>query len=320
MKIVRIILGCAVCGVLWAGNVSSAPPDPMEHSVSELSQGLEHLVESSDNLAAANEQLSISAKALRQNEAALQEQSRFFDKNNARLEQELTGYQDKTKDKVELTKQNQAKAKEHKALLVKLDQEIALKKIALAEREKQQTYVLKLLEITKKGGTVEQNIQAIKDTQIQMSRQVNEGRERINALENEWKELSFWYGSPSVSVPQLTATRNELREKLASLQKSGIYEKWEQDQRQIQKLEDGIKILVKHHNNYLEELQTIESKYDNDKNQPQFWTNEKKLQQNLNQLKRDNKGLQRQAADLRRDMVEWDKKKSALEGIVSRDK
>lgn len=132
----------------------------------------------------------------------------------------------------------------------------------MAERQKQETFVLKLLEIVKKGGTVEQNIQAIKETQSQMSKQVNEARERITVLESEWKELSFWYGSPAVSLPQLTAIRNELKERLASLKNSGISEKWERDRAQINKLESGVQNLIKEHSSYARELQVIENKYD----------------------------------------------------------
>jgi chromosome segregation ATPase len=320
MRVFRITWCCVVCGLLCSGNAFGAPPDPMDRSLNQFSQGLQHLVESSNNLVQSNDVLSADNKVLKQREQSLSQQSIFFDKDNARLEQELSGYKEKTKDKVEINKQHETKLIEYKALLGKLDQEIALKKISWVERQKQQTFVLKLLEITNNGGTVEQNIQAIKETQTQMSRQVNEGGKRIKGLENEWKELSFWYGSPAVSVPQLTATRNELKEQLAGLKNSGISEKWEQDQAQIQKLEMGVQNLIKQHSSYTKELQVIESKNDEEEKTPKSWADEKKLLQNLNQLKRDNKSLQRQAADLRRDLVEWDKKKSALETIVTVNK
>ena len=303
-------------GMICTGNVFAAPPDPMDRSLNQFSQGLQHLVESSNNLVEANDLLNADNEVLRQKEQSLSQQSDFFDKDNARLGQELIGYEEKTKDKIELNKQHETKADANKALLIKLDQEIALKKISLAERQKQETFVLKLLEIVKKGGTVEQNIQAIKETQSQMSKQVNEAGERIRGLESEWKELSFWYGSPAVSVPQLTAIRNELKDRLAGLKNSGISEKWEQDRAQIKTLDTGVQNLIKEHSIYARDLQSIENQYDEEEKPPKFWSDEKKLPQNLNQLKRDNKTLQRQAADLRQEMVEWDKKKSVLETIV----
>ncbi|MBP6342843.1 MAG: hypothetical protein KA403_02805 [Candidatus Omnitrophica bacterium] len=320
MRKLSWVFKCVACGVICAGNVFAAPPDPMDRSLNQFSQGLQHLVESSNNLVEANDLLNADNEVLRQKEQSLLRQSDFFDKDNARLELELSGYEEKTKDKAELNKERESKLDESKALLIRLDQEIALKRISLAERQKQETFVLKLLEIVKKGGTVEQNIQAIKETQSQMSKQVNEARERITVLESEWKELSFWYGSPAVSLPQLTAIRNELKERLASLKNSGISEKWERDRAQINKLESGVQNLIKEHSSYARELQVIENKYDEEEKTPKFWADEKKLQQNLNQLKRDNKTLQRQAADLRQEMVEWDKKKSALETIVAPNK
>lgn len=320
MRKLSRVFKCVAFGVICAGNVFAAPPDPMDRSLNQFSQGLQHLVESSNNLVEANDLLNADNEVLRQKEQSLLRQSDFFDKDNARLELELSGYEEKTKDKAELNKERESKLDESKALLIRLDQEIALKRISLAERQKQETFVLKLLEIVKKGGTVEQNIQAIKETQSQMSKQVNEARERITVLESEWKELSFWYGSPAVSVPQLTAIRNELKERLASLKNSGISEKWERDRAQINKLESGVQNLIKEHSSYARELQVIENKYDEEEKTPKFWADEKKLQQNLNQLKRDNKTLQRQAADLRQEMVEWDKKKSALETIVAPNK
>ena len=310
-----------VCVIWGLGScVFAAPHNPAERSLNEFSQGLQSLADSSNSLVEVNDQLIEQNRPLKKNYVFLERQLRSLGQNNAQLEKELIEYEDKTKDKLDIMKQNQAKVDEAKARLVKIDQEIVKKEISLAERQKQQDYVFKLLAITNRGGTTEQDIQMIQNTQAQLVKQANEGRERLKRLENEWQELSFWYGDSSASMPKLTATRDQLKERLGSLKKLGVFEQWRHDQSQIQKLDREVKGLVKRHSNYLGALKVIENEYIGNKESAQSLADDKKLQRNLGQLKKDNKTLQKQAADLRLEMVEWDKKKSTFEHILGQNK
>jgi len=321
MQRLKVIFCFGVCLVLWAGSrISASPLDSTDHSVNELSHGLENLVDSSNQLVQNNDALTVQNQNLKRRVDFLQRTSRSLGENNARLEKDLAGYEEKNKGKHEVIKQNQINAQGAKDRMVNIDQQVAMKKIAHAQRQKQQKYIFELLTIADNGGSIDQDMQMIKDTQAKLARQVNDGRNRLQDLEGEWKELSFWHGDVSISMPTLKTTRDQLKAHLGDLKKSGISERWSRDQNQIQRLNGAIKGLVKQRSGYLGALKAIENKYIENPVSTQFQADEQKLQTNLKQLKKDNKRLQKQVSDLRLEMVGLDKKKSALEDILGLNK
>jgi chromosome segregation ATPase len=321
MRRFKIIFCFGVCIIFWTGSrIFAAPLDPTEHSVDELSHGLESLVDSSNQLVQNNDDLTVRNQNLKRRVDFLERTSRVLEENNVQLEKDLAGFEEKNKNKHEIIEQNQVNAQGAKNQMINIDQQIAMKKIALAERQKQQKYIFELLTIADKGGSVDQDIQMVKDTQTKLARQVNDGQSRLQDLENKWKELSFWYGDVSISMPKLKITRDQLKAQLDDLKKTGISERWSRDQNQIHKLDGEIKGLVKQRSSYLGALKVIENKYIGGAVSTPAQADEQKLQANLRQLKKDNKGLQRQVTDLRLEMVGLDKKKSGLENILSLNK
>ena len=317
----KIIFCFGVCLVFWTGSrIFAAPLDPTEHSVEELSQGLQSLVDSSNQLVQNNDDLTVRNQNLKRRVDFLDRTSRALGENNAQLEKDLAGYEEKNKNKHGIIEQNQVNAQNAKDQMVSIDQQVAMKEIALAERQKQQKYIFELLTIANNGGSIDQDIQMVKATQTKLARQVNDGQNRLQDLENEWKELSFWYGDVSISVPKLKTIQDQLKVQLDDLKKTGISERWSRDQNQIQKLDREIKGLVKQRLSYLGALKAIENKYIGSAVSTQSQADEQKLQANLKQLKKDNKALQKQAADLRLEMVSLDKKKAGLENILSLNK
>lgn len=268
----------------------------------------------------ANDELTLRTRTLHQKADFLRGKNKGLEQNIVRLNDELAVYEQKTKDSKGLVEQNQNKVDDTKTRLLKMDQEIEMKKIAFAQRHKQQEYILKLLDIVKSGGTVEGNIQTVKKTQTELVKHLEEGKRRLEDIEAQWKELSFWYGDASLTTPQLTLTRDGLQEKLTVLKGVGISQNWSSYQAQIQKLNRDINELSKSHSSYAKTLEAIESEYTGKDATAQLRMDEKKLQQTLTRLKKDNKSLQRQAADLRFEMIDLDKKKSSLEAALAKNK
>lgn len=317
--IVRLIIGlCCLMTCLFGGLPSVFAWAP-ERSLNQLSQSLESLVESSDHLVVANDELTLRTRALHQKADSLRGEKNVLDQSIAQLNEALTVYEHKTKDRKGLVEQNQIKIDDAKARLFKMDQEIEMKKIALTQRQKQQEYIFKILNIVNSGGTVEQNIQTVKRTQTQLVKQMKEGKHRLEDLEAQWKELSFWYGDASLTKPQLTVTRDQLGERLAALKGIGVSENWTSYQGQIKVLNKDIKELTKRHASYVKTLEAIESEYTGKDPTAQLRADEKKLQQTLARLKKENKTLQRQAADLRFEMIDLDKKKSFLDAELAKN-
>ncbi len=310
-----------ICGLfVMTGLSSSLCAGSSERSIGELSQSLQSLVDSSNHLVAANDELTGRNNALKQKVDSLRARNNVLSKSIEQLTGELAVYQQKTKNRTGIVEENQSKIHEAEARLLKMDQDIELKKIALAQRQKQQEYVFKLLAMVNSGATVEGNIQTVRKTQEQLVKQMEEGRRRVEDLQGQWKELSFWYGDASMTVPQLTGTRDQLKEKLAALNETGVSEDWSDRQAQIQKLNKEIKALAKSHLSYSKTLEVIESEYVGKDATAQARSDERKLQQTLNRLKKDNKTLQRQAADLKFDMIDLDKKKASLEATLAKNK
>lgn len=316
-----IILCFGACFVFWTGSsIFAASLDPTEHSIDELSQGLQSLVDSSNQLVQNNDALIVRNQNLKKKVDFLERTSRTLGENNAQLEKDLAGYEERNKDKHEIVKQNQVDVQAAKDQMVNIGQQMAMKKIAFAQRQKQQKYIFELLTIANNGGSIVQDIETVKDTQAKLAKQVTDGQNRLRDLEGEWKELSFWYGDISISLPKLKATRDQLKMHLADLNKTGISERWSRDQNQIQRLEGEIKGLAKQRASYLEALKAIENKYVGNSISSQSQADEQKLEANLKKLKKDNKILQKQTADLRLEMVGLDKKKSRLEDILGLNK
>ena len=122
------------------------------------------------------------------------------------------------------------------------------------------------------------------------------------------------------AMPQPASNFEKLKVQLDDLKKTGISERWSRDQNQIQRLDGEIKGLVKQRSGYLGALKAIENKYIGNAASTQSQADEQKLQANLKLLKKDNKRLQKQAADFRLEMVGLDKKKSGLENILGLNK
>lgn len=290
------------------------------HSVDQLSHGLQSLVDSSERLATVNDTLTAQNRALQKKLDVLRQKSGDLAASNVRLNDELVLYRNKTGEKAGSLELNQKRAEEFKERLSGMNHEIEMKKIDLSQHQKQQEYVLKLLNIVNGGGTVEQNIESISKTQNHLARQLQESDRRIGDLESQWKELSFWYGDSSQTLPQLAATRDQLKDKLAVLNASGVSENWSAYQKKIWELEKETKELDKSHSIYQRTLEVIENNYVGKNSTVQLRSDEKKLQQTLNRLKKDNKFLQKQGADLRMDMINLDKKRSILETEVIKNK
>lgn len=286
--------------------------DPIEQSIEQLSGGLQSLADSSTHLANTNEDLIERNQILKKNVELLQRRLRAVQENNAALGNESASYEEKNKARQSDVKQNEDPSKELKDRITQMDQDIAIKKIALDERKKQQRYLLDWLKIANKGGGIDQDTKEIKDMQTKLLQKARAGRTQLKKTEDEWKELNFWYGEPSVSMPKLNKRRDELKKRLSNLKTLGISEQWSNSQNQIQALEVEVRTLVKQHDTYEIVLKDIENKYvTNDSSESK--TNDQKLRLNLAKLKKENKILQKEVANLRLEMVNLDKKKSDLD-------
>lgn len=295
----------------------SGSSDP---TVGELSQSLESLVEGANRLVAVNDELTARNNTLKEKSDSSRARNELLIKSNDQLSGELAVYQQKIKNRTEVVEHNQLKVNEAEARLVKMDQNIESKKIALAQRQKQHEYVFKLLAIVNNGGMVDQNIQTVRKTQEQLIKKLDEGRRRVEDLEGQWKELSFWYGDAALTLPQLKGTRDHLKEKLAALKGTGVLEDWSDLQAQILKLKKEIKTLSQRHFSYFKTLEVIEKEYLGKDAAAQAGSDERKLEQTLSRLKKDNKTIQRQAADLRFEMIDLDKKKTSLESSLAQNR
>ena len=285
-------------------------------SADDFSQGLQALVESSEQLEIKNNDLMAIDKELKLRIDAFNSDLIKINLNNSELQKKLTAYNDTNKDKESKYKELNNEQDKKKSQLDGLDKEIAINKIHLSERKKQQEYLLELIGMVQKNGRVDLDHSVIMENQQKLKQILIGSIDRNSNLEKEWKRLSFWYGDTKFSIAELSGIRERLKNQIGELKKENITENWSKNHYQVQKLDMEIKSLIQQRNSLIGALELIENKYVGGERKSQTLEEEDKLQKNLVKLKRENKGIQKKVNELRLKMIELDKKKSYLEKMI----
>jgi chromosome segregation ATPase len=308
---------CCCLLVLWQAEVCLAGTWALKtKSADDFSQGLQALVESSEQLEIKNNDLMAIDKELKLRIDAFNSDLIKINLNNSELQKKLTAYNDTNKDKESKYKELNNEQDKKKSQLDGLDKEIAINKIHLSERKKQQEYLLELIGMVQKNGRVDLDHSVIMENQQKLKQILIGSIDRNSNLEKEWKRLSFWYGDTKFSIAELSGIRERLKNQIGELKKENITENWAKNHYQVQKLDMEIKSLIQQRNSLIGALELIENKYVGGERKSQTLEEEDKLQKNLVKLKRENKGIQRKVNELRLKMIELDKKKSYLEKMI----
>lgn len=315
--VIRIILFVAILGLvgIFVPESPAALGDrsPKSPSVSEFSRGLQGLAESTDRLQRENDRQERLNAGIKERVGFLEKNVGQLTKENQQLEKEILELGEKTKGKDEQIKQIQDSAQKSLDALKKTDQEIALSQIAFAERQKQQKYLLEILTLAREKGSFHIEMKSVLENQETLRQKASSGLKRVEDLEREWKELSFWYGDSTVSLPQLTDVKNKIQEQIKGYQRNNVSAQWTRNHTEMKRMEKEIKEIVFQHDLYMDMYKALESKYIEGDLSKEVQQEEQKLQINLTHLKRKNKALQKQAGELRYEMVNLDKKKTELE-------
>lgn len=284
-----------------------------QKSVDEFSQGFQGMVDSTSRLETQNIQQKTLNDDLKQKFDLLQKNMNQTLLNNDQLEKELAGLTDQTKSKSDQIQQVDDHVKKFQEDIKKIEQEIALSKIAFAERQKQQNYLIQILTLAREQGTVHLDMKSVLENQEVLKQRVNYGNKRADDLQREWKELSFWYGDKNESLPELSAIKKQLLEKILEYQKLNVSDQWAQNHLEIKKNEQEIKELVFRHDLYRDMLKVLDNQFTGAARSKEAVHEERKLQNNLGRLKKENKQLQERVQNLRHQMVNLDKEKAKIE-------
>lgn len=295
----------------WA--VLGQPVPKNSPSVEEFSAGLTGLAESTDRLADENVRQERQNADLKQRVSLLEKKFGQLIQDNRQLETEILALNEQTKGKDDALRRLEGDGQKSLEDLKKVDQEIALSKIALAEREKQQKYLLEILALVRKKDPVQLDMKSVLDNQEVLKERLTLGEKRVEVLERKYKELSFWFGDVAVSLPQLNSVKKQVREQIDGLRKNNVSDQWGRNHLEMRSLEGEIKEIVFQHDLYMDMASALESQYAKGGSSKESRQEEQKLEINLSHLKRKNRALQGQAAELRFEMVNLDKKKTELE-------
>lgn len=306
-----VIIGifCAiVCPLTWA-----ALEDLGQKSLDEFSQGFQGLVESTARLEEENNQQQQLNEGLKRKVDALIKSIGQSTLNGDQLQKKLGELNEITKGKSEQIKQIDNIVRKFQDDIKKVEQEIALSKIDLAERQKQQSYLLQILALAREKGAVHLDMKSVLENQEVLKQKVSYGNKRVEELEQEWKDLSFWYGDPNLSLPRLAVIKKQIQDKILEYQKLRVSDQWGQDNMEIKNSEQEIKELVFRHDLYKDMLKALDNQFTGEVRSKESVQEQKKLEINLSRLKKENKQLQEKVQDLRHEMVNFDKQKADLE-------
>lgn len=315
-----------VCGLLWVAGPSSAARRAGLPSAGDLTERLEGFRDTFSRLEAANSEFLEYNRNLKAHLEQGKSEVQSLKKQHDELEKEAQLYAVKTQKKSAELISFETKKDETKARMQSIEQDIVMKQLVMHERmRRQQAIWEQLAAINNKDGVAqlqEHNTEALAQTlkeKVELSRQLKESQGRLADLEAQVAYQSILRQDPSVSLPKLTAERDHLNQKFSVVSADSVLSP-PVDFNQLKKLNFEVNELAKRRSDQTNLLQMLDSQYDKNekltKNSPQ----EKKLQESIAVFKKDNKLLRQQAADLRFEMVDLDKRKARLERVVKSSK
>ena len=320
MRRLRIFFVC--CGVLLSAGVSSADQYAfVKPATDDLTESLQVFRESLLKLESSNAELSRYNRDLKEH----------IEQGTAQL-QSLNKNQDQPKAKADASKMEK-KSSVLNAFEIQTDevndrrqnieQEMAMKQLAMQESLRRQQVLWAQLAVAKDGNLAqlqERNEAAVKEInteKTELTRRLEEARRRVNDMEAELSYQSALREDPAISLPKLSAQRDRLRQKLAALSSNAPVQKSAADLNVSKKLNFEVNGLAQQRSEKANLLQILESQYDKNEKITKNAAEEKKLQDAITALKKTNMLLLQQSADLKFEMVDLDKRKSYLEKIVS---
>jgi chromosome segregation ATPase len=278
-----------------------------KQSVSRLEQANAEFFEHNGNLKERIRQGKSTLESLKQDHAQLKKNAEAYDSKTHKQSDELRAFE--------------TGVAELKSKLGSLEQEINFKQQDASDRLVRQKVVWDQLAAVKANGVAdlaEHNAAEASDLVAQkvgLAQELASRQPRLRQLEAQIAYQSLLSLDPVASLPRLTQERDKLETQLAALSPS-VKEKAPLDKAQIYKLKAEIAQLSKVRSERANLLQMLELQYDRSQKSARSASSEKKLQDSLAALKKDNRALRQQAADMRFEMIDLDKRKTRLEKIV----
>jgi chromosome segregation ATPase len=315
MRRVWIIMMCAAV-------VLPASAWATRRSTEALSESLQGFEQSIAKLQDANSRLSDYNRDLKAHIQQGKNTLKSLAQENEQLEKDAGLYASKTEKKSGELNTFEIQMNQIKGQLQKIDQDLDAKQQKLNAQLRRQQVIWTQMGLAKDKNAIDQleerNVEAsaavIKD-KMELNEDLRNAEDRIAGLEKEVAYQSLLRQDPQISLPKLASQRDELRQQLASLS-SNADQAPPIDPNQIKKLKSEISELDKRRTQDTNLLQMLQAQYDKNQRMAKNVAEEKKLQDTIAALKKDNKSLKQQTADLRFEMVDLDKRKAHLENIV----
>ncbi len=308
--------------MMAAGLAGAAQRTSFVSSADDLTERLQDFRQSVSKLEQANEEFSEYNGSLKehiqQGKAALES----LRQEHTQLEDNAKAYDSKTHKQSDELKTFEAGIAELKGKLQSVEEQINLKQQQAGDQMVRQKIVWDQLGAANANGVAdldERNAAEAAELVAQkvgLAQELSSRQPQLRLLEADIAYQSLLTLDPATSLPRLTQERDKLAAQLAALSPSAK-EKAPVDKGQIAKLKTEVAQLSQLRSERANLLQMLEIQYDRGQKSTRSASSEKKLQDSLGALKKDNRALRQQAADMRFEMIDLDKRKTRLEKFVA---
>jgi chromosome segregation ATPase len=312
----------AICGLFFPAGLSLAVRQSGPASTRDLTERLEGFENTFSDLEAANREFLDYNRKLKAHIEQGQNALASLKKQYETLTQEAKLYASKTEKKSGELSAFEAKQDEIKSRMQTLEQDIAMKQLVIDDRRRRQEVIWEQMAAVNNNEPVaqieERNTTALAEIlneKGELAEQWRDAQSRLADLEAQIAYEAILREDLAVSLPRLSGERDALEQRLTALA-GGSAAQPAVDPKQLKKLNLEIKELAKRRLDQVNLLQMLETQYDKNQKMTKNSPQEKKLQEGIAALKRDNKLLRQQVVDLRFEMVDMDKRKSHLERVV----
>jgi chromosome segregation ATPase len=318
-----IFLFCSVS--FFAGPSLAANRSFVRPSVDDLTESLQVFRESVSKLEDSNAELSEYNGNLKEHIQQAKAGLLSLNKEREQLEKDAKLYASKTEKKSGELDSFDGQMNQIKDRMQSVEQDVSLKQRAIEDRLRRQQVIWEQLAVAKDNQSIdklnERNTTAsaeIVTEKVELTHRLEDARKQLEDLKEQISYESVLREDPAASLPKLTAQRDNLRQKLASLSPGPVSnQKSPVDPNELKRLNFEVNELARHYSDQTNLLQMLESQYDKNQKLTKNAAEEKKLQESINPLKKNNKLLRQQAADLKFEMVDLDKRKAQLEQAVN---